>query len=142
MQNKAPDDQPQPLKSQTYRFKVEGTRPILQFDVSSGERSEPGVAPEKLVIELHSPLSGEIFEARTPIGRLEVDRDGRVMYFCLKGEEVGFTLFVGRAISVTLSRSTGEAVIESPSKIVSLERADKVGADGVPNTSSVKIRLE
>ena len=137
--------EPLPLKSQTYRFTVEGTRPVLQFDISSGEGQDPPkTTPEKLVIELHSPLSGEVFEARTPVGRIEVDRDGRVMYFCQKGEKVGFTLFVGRSLTVTLSRSTGEALIQSPSKMISVERkgGDEPGELNSPRTDAVKITLE
>jgi hypothetical protein len=131
-----------PLKSQTYRFRVDGTRPVLQFDITSGEGSKE--TPEKLVIELHSPLSGEVFEAKTIAGRIEVDRDGRVMYFCQKGEDIGFTLFVGRSVTVTLSRSTGEVILKSPSKILSVESLASGGPGEMnsPRTDSVKIRLE
>ncbi|HKT21505.1 MAG TPA: hypothetical protein VJR06_02610, partial [Nitrososphaerales archaeon] len=90
-----------------------------------------------------SPMSGEIFEARTSIGRLEVDRDGRVMYFCQSGAEVGFTLFVGRSVAVTLNRKTGEVMVRSPSKILSVTTTNSEPGDlNEPPSDSVRIQLE
>lgn len=90
-------------------------------------------------------MSGEIFEARTSVGRLEVDRNGRVMYFCQSGEKVGFTLFGGRSVVVTMTRSTGEVLIESPSKILSVTRVKDQPSGGLgnaPPSDAVKISLE
>ncbi|MDG6981328.1 MAG: hypothetical protein JRN51_09505 [Nitrososphaerota archaeon] len=139
----APADPPTPLKTQTYRFSVTGTRPVLQFDLIPGAGAEQKAPPDKLVIELHSPISGEVFEARTSVGRIEVDRDGRVMYFCQKGEDIGFTLFVGRSVTVTLSRGRGEVLVTSPSKILEVEHSQTGKGDlNSPSTDSVKIKLE
>lgn len=137
---------PLPLKTQTYRFLVDGTRPVMQFDISSGKGADPaGGMTEKLTIELHTPMSGEVFEARTSVGRIEVDRDGRVMYFAQKGEKVGFTLFVGRSVVVTMTRSTGEVVVQSPSRMKAVERLKDAKADelgNAPGTDTVRIALE
>ena len=139
-----PAEAPVSLESKTYRFRADGTRPVLQIELTSGEAGlEAKETPEKLTLELHAPMSGEIFEARTSVGRLEVDKDGRVMYFCIAGEKVGFTLFVGRSVTVTMSRSTGEVLIQSPSKIVSVARETARANDlgNAPPTDSVKIQL-
>jgi hypothetical protein len=141
----APHEPPQPLETKVYRFRADGTRPVLQIELTSGESGrKAGETPEKLTIELHAPISGEIFEARTSIGRLEVDRDGRVMYFCQGADRVGFTLFAGRSIVVTMSRSTGEVVLQSPSRILSVARVDRKPDDlgNAPPGDSVKIQLE
>lgn len=140
-----PGDSPVALETKTYRFRADGTRPVLQIELTSGPAGrEAKETPEKLTLELHAPMSGEIFEARTSVGRLEVDKDGRVMYFCQAGEKVGFTLFVGRSVVVTMSRSTGEVLIQSPSKIVSVTREGIRGDDlgNAPPSDSVRIQLE
>lgn len=136
---------PVALETKTYRFRVDGTRPVLQVELSSGDAGRGAKeAPEQLRLELHSPISGEIFEARTSVGRLEVDKDGRVMYFCTTGERVGFTLFVGRSVTVTMTRETGEVLVQTPSKIASVTReeakADPLG--NAPPKDSLRIQLE
>ena len=135
---------PASLETKTYRLRTEGTRPVLQIELASGGGEKDGGPPEQLRLELHSPISGEIFEARTSVGRLEVDRDGRVMYFCTSGTRVGFTLFVGRSVTVTMSRETGEVLVESPSKIVSVarEKAKPDALGNAPPKDSVRIQLE
>lgn len=139
------EEAPLPLETRTYRFRADGTRPVLQIELTSGAAGkEAKEKPEKLTLELHSPISGEIFEARTSVGRLEVDKDGRVMYFCQTGEKVGFTFFVGRSLVVTMHRSTGEVVIESPSKVLSVTRGsgkpDELG--NAPPRETIRIQLE
>lgn len=142
----APGDEARLLESKTYRFRVPGTRPVLQIELSSegrgpGEKAES----ENLTLELHTPMSGEVFEARTSNGRLEVDRDGRVMYFCQAPDSVAFTLFLGRSVVVSMSRKSGEVTVQSPSKMLRVERAPG-GAESEsgnsPGTDTVKIVLE
>ena len=139
------DEAPVALETKTYRFTADGTRPIFQIELSSGEAGrETKEVPERLTLELHAPMSGEIFEARTSVGRIEVDKDGRVMYFCQKGEKVGFTLFVGRSVVVTMSRSTGEVMVQTPSKILSVTR-ESVKPDDLGNAppgDALRIMLE
>ena len=140
-----PDGEAVALGTGTYRFKVDGTRPVLDIELSSGKKEEAAEGTEKVSIELHTPISGEIFEARTSMGRLEVDRNGRVMYFCQKGEKVGFTLFVGRSVVVTMSRTDGEVLIQSPSRILSVSRVERAAPDDLgnpPPTDAVRIVLE
>lgn len=139
-------DEPSPLESRTYKFRVDGARPVLQIELSSGEKGRIiNEVPEKLTLELHTPMSGEVFEARTSKGRLEVDSDGRVMYFCQAPDSVGFTLFLGRSLVVSMSRKSGEVVIKSPSKMLSVERVESAheGKEGEsPSTDAVRIVLE
>jgi hypothetical protein len=136
----------QPLQTGKHRFSVDGTRPVLEFEISSGKAEEGGGEAEKLTIEIHTPISGEVFEARTSMGRLEVDRDGRVMYFSQAADSVSFTLFVGRSVVVTMSRRSGEVIVETPSRILSVDhRSEGGGAKGLgtsATTGSVRIQLE
>jgi hypothetical protein len=139
-------DDSQTLGTQTYRFSVNGTRPVLQFDISSETQvkgTKEGV--ERLTIELHTPLSGEVFEAKTSVGRIEVDRDGKVMYFSRAADSVTFTLFLERSVVVTL-RKSGEVVIQTPGKILSVDREVQGGVarspGSVPSTESIRLRLE
>lgn len=135
-------DRPTPLETKTYRFAVDGTRPVLQFDLTSGGK-DGRPEQEKLTIELHAPMSGEVFEARTSKGRLEVDRDGKVMYFCQAPDSASFTFFLGRSVVVSMSRKTGEVTVESPSRLLSVERADSSSSTGdSPPTSTIKLKLE
>jgi hypothetical protein len=135
---------PTPLGTQTYRFSVQGTRPVLQFDIISGSKeANVGESVERLTIELHTPISGEVFEAKTSVGRIEVDRDGRVMYFSRAADSVSFTLFLERSVVVTMHKS-GEVTVQTPGRILSVDRDLRDGAAGpasVPN-ESVRIRLE
>lgn len=140
-----PNEPPVDLETRTYRFRADGTRPVLQIELTSGGAGKGAKEePEKLTLELHSPMSGEILEARTSVGRIEVDKDGRVMYFCVAGEKVGFTLFVGRSVTVTMSRSTGEVLVQSPSKMLSMTRVDARAEDlgNAPPNDTVRIQLE
>ena len=132
------------LQSKTYHLTVEGTRPVLQIELSSGKAGNASDS-EKLTIELHTPVSGEVFEARTSSGRLEVDRDGRVMYFCQAPESASFTLFLGRSVTVSMSRKTGVVTLKSPSKMLSVEREAKADTErlgNAPPTDSLRIVLE
>lgn len=140
----APDEEVA-LQTRRYKFKAGGTRPILDIELSSGKAGQGAEETEKVSIELHSPISGEIFEARTSVGRLEVDRNGSVMYFCQKGDKVGFTLFVGRSVVVTMSRGDGEVLIQSPSKILSVTRVEKEAINELgnsPPSDGVRLVLE
>jgi hypothetical protein len=137
------DAPPIALDSRIYRFAANGTRPVLQIELSSGKAGGKE-APEKLTIELHTPMSGEVFEAKTSKGRLEVDSDGRVMYFCQAPDAVSFTLFLGRSIVVNMSRETGEVTVQSPSRMLSVSKVESAGGGlgNEPPSDSVKIRLE
>lgn len=131
----SPPPAPLKLETRTYTFSVEGTRPILELLISGGAEGA-GTPPEKLTFEVHSPLSGEIFEAKTRNGRIEVDRDGRVVYFSRGPESVGFTLFLGRTLVVTMSKEGSKVRIETPSKILKMAREQKGGAGGPGNQAT------
>ena len=125
--------------------------PVLNFEITSGGKLAPEGMPElnkvqrqNLTIELHAPISGEIFEARTPKGRIEVDNDGTVTYFSQNPESLSFSLFLGKNITVTMSRKTGEVVLKTPSKILSIEdnRESKMKKRNSVFTDSIKLQLE
>jgi hypothetical protein len=144
-----PSDQPVPsnLDTQSYRFSVDGTRPVLEFTISAGKAvGAEGIPPEKLTIEIHTPVSGEVFEAKTSKGRIEVDRDGRVMYFSQAPDSVGFTLFLGHSLVVTMTREGGEVLIETPSRIASVQQERRKGGSGglgsAAGTDSIRLKLE
>jgi len=116
------------LESKQYNFLVDGTMPVLNFELTSGRRKAPdGIAEinkvekQSLRLELYAPISGEVFEARTRMGRLEVDNDGTVTYFSNAAESISFSLFLGKSIAVTFNRKTNELLIRTPSKIKSIE---------------------
>jgi hypothetical protein len=116
------------LESKQYNFLVDGTMPVLNFELTSGGRKAPdGIAEvnrvekQSLRLELYAPISGEVFEARTRMGRLEVDNDGTVTYFSNAAESLSFSLFVGKSITVTFNRKTNELLVRTPSKIKSIE---------------------
>jgi hypothetical protein len=147
---KIPEEPQQRLESKKYNFLVDGTMPVLNFEITSGGRSSPeakgqttGVQNQNLTIEIYAPLSGEIFEARTPKGRLEVDNDGTVTYFSQNPESLSFSLFLGRSITVTMSRKSGEVILKTPSRIISIEdkrESMKKEKDAV-FTDSVRLQL-
>jgi hypothetical protein len=140
----------QRLESKKYNFLVEGTMPILNFEINSGGKApiegmpEPNqIQSQNLTIEIYSPLSGEIFEAKTPKGRIEVDNDGTVTYFSQNPESLSFSLFLGKSIIVTMSRKTGEVILKTPSKILSIEdRRESKEKNEPPFTDSVRLLLE
>ena len=125
--SRIPEEPPQRLESKKYHFIVEGTMPIMNFEISStareakGAQDKSGIQKQNLTIELYAPISGEIFEARTPKGRIEVDNDGTVTYFCQSPESVSFSLFLGKSITLTMSKKTGEVLIKTPAKISAIE---------------------
>ncbi len=123
----------QSLESRKYEFTVDGTMPVLEFDLSAGDEKE------KLHLELYNPLSNEIFEAKFVKGRLEVDRDGSITYFTTSAEEVNVSLFCGRNLTIKLTKS-GDVTIKTPSKIVLIEE-DRPRTNGV-TSDTVKLKLK
>lgn len=125
----SPDSQP--LESKKYDFTVNGTMPVLEFEIKGGAEKE------HLHLELYNPLSNEIFEAKFAKGRIEVDKDGSITYFTTSTDHVNFSLFLGRNLQISMDKS-GEVVIRTPSKIVSVEQdlksrrtSDEVTSDSV-----------
>ncbi|SRR5487761_820479 len=149
---KRPEEPLQRLESKKYNFLVEGTMPVLNFEITSGGKSAPEgmselnrVERQNLTLELYTPISGEIFEAKTPKGRIEVDNDGTVTYFSQKPDSLSFSLFLGKSVTVTMSRKTGEVVLKTPSRILSIEdnrESKKKGKIHEPFTDSVRLMLE
>lgn len=138
------------LESKTYNFLVDGTMPILDFELTSGGRKAPeGMADinklesQNLRIELYAPISGEVFEARTKMGRLEVDNDGTVTYFSNATEKLSFSLFLGKSVIVTFNRKSGVLSIKTPSKIKKIEdkRSERKDSNE-PLTDEVLLSLE
>jgi hypothetical protein len=118
----------QRLESKQYNFLVDGTMPVLNFELTSGGRKVPEgmskinqIEKQSLRLELYAPISGEVFEAKTQMGRLEVDNDGTVTYFSNVPEKLTFSLFLGKSITVSFNRRTNELLIKTPSKIRSIE---------------------
>jgi hypothetical protein len=114
---------------------VEGTMPVLEFDITGGKERE------HLHLELYNPLSNEIFEAKFAKGRIEVDKDGSITYFTTSTEQVNISLFLGRNLQISLSK-TGEVLIRSPSRIVSVEKDLKSSEQsGEVSSDSVRLKL-
>jgi hypothetical protein len=138
------------LESKQYNFLVDGTMPILNFELTSGGRKAPeGIAEinklekQTLRLELYAPISGEVFEARTKMGRLEVDNDGTVTYFSNASERLSFSIFLGKSISVSFNRKTNELLIRTPSKIKSIEdRRAKTTNSEQPTSDEVRMVLD
>ncbi len=140
------------LDSKKYYFLVDGTMPVLDLELKS-RVGPPAKDPsktskteqQKLTIELFAPISGEIFEARTPRGRIEADNDGTITYFSNNSDSVTFSLFLGKSLTVTMNRKTGIVIIKTPSKITTIfdERSslhpEKKIKDGL---QSDQLRLE
>ncbi len=151
-----PKEPSQLLESKKYRFVVNGTMPILEFDITSGsgekvsreeDREQQSSGKQSLTVEIYNPLSGELFEAKFPRGRIEVDSDGAITYFSSNSATVNLSLFLGRNITVDMDKKTGEVLIKSPSKITLLDQEKKQAkrrrqaVTGVI-TDSLRFRLE
>jgi len=137
-------DRRQPLESKKYQFVADGTMPILDIDITPGKTaSGEGFNSESLTLELYHPMSGEIFEARFKKGRIEVDKDGTVTYFTLGATSVNFSLFLARNLSISMNDS-GQVVIRSPSKMISVKRDtnSKKKSSANVTSDSVTIQLE
>jgi hypothetical protein len=144
----------QRLESRVYKFLVDGTMPVLNFELSSGGRKAPEgmseinqVERQNLRLELYAPISGEVFEARTKMGRLEVDNDGTITYFSNAAERVTLSLFLGKSITFTFNRKTNDLVIRTPSKITSIEdnrmsKRTKKKTNSEPLTDELRLTLE
>jgi hypothetical protein len=130
------------LESKKYFFRVENTMPILNFELVSPEKDAQDSKREHLNIELHAPISGEIFEARTAKGRIEVDSDGTITYFSM-GEMANFSMFLGRSLSVLMNKTTGEVLLKTPARIKMIEDLrSKESKKGEPSTDQIRIILE
>ena len=129
-----------PLESKKYQFIADGTMPVLNFRIKSGnvEKQE-----EQLTLEIYHPMSGEVFEAKFGKGRIEVDRDGSVTYFTTGLESATFSMFLERNVSISMNRS-GEVRIKTPSRILSAQR-EEPGRDSDPSvvqSDSILLKLE
>ncbi len=143
----------QRLESKEYNFFVDGTMPVLNFELSSGGRRGPEglkeinkVERQSLRLELYAPISGEVFEARTKMGRIEVDNDGALTYFSNAAERLTISLFLGKSMTFTFNRKTNELLIKTPSKIAKIadnrmtERIDKLTNE--PTSDELRLTLE
>jgi hypothetical protein len=131
------------LESKKYHFIADGTMPVLNFEIKSGNAATVK-QEERLTLEIYHPMSGEVFEAKFGKGRIEVDRDGSVTYFTSGLDSASFSIFLERNISISINRS-GEVKIRTPSKIVSVQRVELEGRDSDPSvvgSDSVILRLE
>jgi hypothetical protein len=134
------------LESKRYSFLVEGTMPVLDFDITGGKSNE-SAQQHHLSLELFNPLSGEAFEARFQKGRLEVDLDGSITYFSQSADSVSVSLFLGHSIIVTMDRKSGEVSVRTPSRIVKVERQTQKrnkkssSASGTVTSDWVKLKL-
>jgi len=134
------------LESRKYNYLVEGTMPVLEFDITSGKATNENENKQHLTLELYNPLSGALFEAKFSKGRLEVDSDGSITYFSTKADSVNLSLFLRHNITVSMNKKTGEVLIKSPSKMVSLEpeirSASRKKSSTEVTTDAIKFRLE
>lgn len=115
------------LESKQYNILVDGAMPVLNFHITPGKASLDPTKSQDLRLELYNPMAGEVFEAKFPKGRIEVDNDGSITYFSTKVERVNISLFLGHNISLTLHKN-GDVQIKSPSRIIDLKanlRSDK-----------------
>jgi hypothetical protein len=123
------------LESRKYEFVVNGTMPVLEFELAGGKEKED------LHLELYNPLSNEIFEAKFGRGRIEVDRDGSITYFTRSTDHVNVSLFLGRNLTITLGKD-GDVLIRTPSRIVSVEKEIQSGKhDEFVTSDSVRLKL-
>jgi hypothetical protein len=123
------------LKSKKYEFVVDGTMPVLEFEIKGGTERE------HLHIELYNPMVNEIFEAKFAKGRIEVDKDGSITHFTTSTDHVNFSLFLGHNLQISMEKS--EVLIRSPSKIVSVEQDLKSKEHSEEVTSdSIRLKLE
>lgn len=123
------------LESKKYEFAVNGTMPVLEFQLNADKQRED------LHLELYNPLSNEIFEAKFAKGRIELDRDGSLTYFSQKADHVNVSLFVGKNIQILLTRE-GELTIKTPSKILSVEQDLESRTKEGPTSDRIKLRLD
>lgn len=134
----------QVLESKKYEFLVNGTMPVLDFDITTGATDPNDSDKQKLTLELYNPLAGEIFEAKFNTGRVEVDKDGSITYFTTKVDHINFSLFLGRNLTISINKS-GEVLIKTPSKIKSIEediRSRKAKMKSEVISDSIKLILE
>ena len=148
------ESEPQRLESKQYNFLVDGTMPILNFELTSGGRKAPEgmskinqIERQKLRLELYAPISGEVFEAKTQMGRLEVDNDGTVTYFSNAAEKLTFSLFLGKSLTFTFNKKSNELLIRTPSKITSIQdnrmsKRKNKKKDAEPLTDELKLSLD
>ncbi len=129
------NDSSNKLESKKYEFVVNGTMPVLEFQLNAGKERED------LHLELYNPLSNEIFEAKFAKGRIELDRDGSLTYFSQKADHVNISLFVGKNIQVLLTRD-GELTIKTPSRILSLEQDLESRTKQGPTTDTIRLKLD
>ncbi len=108
------------LESRQYNFLVDGTMPVLNFQITPGRASQDPSKSLNLRLELYNPMAGEVFEAKFPKGRIEVDNDGSITYFSTSTDKVNVSLFLGHNLSINLHKD-GRVEAKSPSKIISLE---------------------
>ncbi len=114
------------LESKNYNFLVPGTMPVLEFDITSQRNAKQneivsGKGSQHLRLEIYNPLAGEVFEAKFPKGRIEVDNDGSITYFTTSTDSVNLSVFLGRNLILTI-RKDGSVSIRTPSRIVSLQQ--------------------
>lgn len=126
------------LESRKYNYLVDGTLPVLDFEITSGRADKE---TQHLTVELYNPLSGEVFEAKYPKGRIEVDKDGSITYFSANSDRINFSLFIGHNVLVSVSR-TGEVLIKTPSKIVKVEQDIKSSNKKTREVTSDSITLK
>ncbi|MDG6921805.1 MAG: hypothetical protein JRN67_00755 [Nitrososphaerota archaeon] len=126
------------LESKKYSYLVDGTLPVLDFEITSGQAD---VERQHLTIELYNPLSGEVFEAKYAKGRIEVDKDGSLTYFSTSAESVNFSLFMGHNLLVSVTRK-GEVLIRTPSRIVKVEKDIRSPKSKEVRSDSVRLQLE
>jgi hypothetical protein len=137
-------DSGQQLLSKKYHFVADGTMPVLDLEIRSGNLSKGNSSSEQehLTFEIYHPMSGEVFEAKFHKGRVEVDRDGSVTYFTTSQEKARFSIFLERNIAITIDKS-GSVEIRTPSKILSVRRVKaKKGRDSNVGSDSVLLQLE
>ena len=123
------------LESKKYEFVVNGTMPVLEFQLNAGKERED------LHLELYNPLSHEIFEAKFGRGRIELDRDGSLTYFSQKADLVNVSLFVGKNVQIVLTRD-GELTIRTPSKVLSVEQNLESRTKDGPTSDIIKMKLK
>lgn len=125
----------EPLESRRYEFVVNGTMPVLEFELVAGKEKED------LHLELYNPLSNEVFEAKFGKGRIEVDRDGSITYFTRNADKVNVSLFLGRNLSITLDKEGGVS-IRTPSRILAVEKDIRSNEKSETVTSdSIKLKI-
>ena len=142
------------LESKTYNYLVPGTMPVLEFDITPrrddvDKNSKQSQAGQRLRLEIYNPLAGEVFEAKFPKGRIEVDNDGSITYFTTSSESVNLSVFLGRNLILTL-RKDGSVSIKTPSRISDIQRdtrsshanAAETGTEGNAQYDYIHFKLE